>query len=222
MTVLLMLVALSLFLLLETALRRRLPVAPGTTAIHTKQGLSPIFLPSGLVLASNHMWTKEETDGSVTLGLDAFLSRLFGTPDEVLLPEQDGILEHDTSPIFLRHREKTLRLQVPVAGRVTAVNSRVLDNHALVAKDPYGEGWLLKVRRVQSLDRSESFAVADPGRWLREQLDRAIAFFRTRSGAPALATLPDGGVFTEGLLANLGPAVWDEFNKTFATLRKKD
>jgi glycine cleavage system H protein len=193
-----MLVALSLFLLLETALRRRLPVAPGTTAIHTKQGLSPIFLPSGLVLASNHMWTKEETDGSVTLGLDAFLSRLFGTPDEVLLPEQDGILEHDTSPIFLRHREKTLRLQVPVAGRVTAVNSRVLDNHALVAKDPYGEGWL------------------------REQLDRAIAFFRTRSGAPALATLPDGGVFTEGLLANLGPAVWDEFNKTFATLRKKD
>lgn len=218
MTVLLMLAALSLFLLLESLLRRH--QLAGDSIGQTD--LSPASLPQGLALATNHIWAKAEADGSVKLGLDGFLSRLLGTPDEVLLPAQDGILGHDTLPIFLRLRDKALRLQVPVAGRVTAVNERVLENPALVAKDPYGNGWLLKVKRIPSLDHSESFVVSDPGRWLREQIDRSIAFFRTRPGAPALVTMQDGGVFAEGVLRNLESRVWDEFNKTFATLQKKD
>jgi len=223
MTVLLMLAALSLFLLLESLLRRRqLAGAAESRSAIAQKDPSPAWIPPGLALATNHIWTKDEADGSVKLGLDSFFSRLLGTPDEVLLPGKDGILAHDTPSIFLRLRDKALRLQVPVAGTVTAVNKRVLDNPALVAEDPYGNGWLLKIKRIPSLDHSESFVVSDPARWLREQIDRSIAFFRARPGVPSLVTLQDGGVFTEGLLRNLGSGAWDEFNKTFATLQKKD
>jgi glycine cleavage system H protein len=216
MTVLLMLGALILFLLLENVLRRR------TVAFPSEQVFSPAILPNGMALASNHMWAREEPDGSTKLGLDGFLARLLGKPDEVLLPSRKATIAHDTTPISFRMYDKTLRLQVPVAGKVIAVNRSVLHNPRLVAKDPYGKGWLLKVKRIPSLDRSENFVVADPGRWLREQIERSVSFFRARSATPHLATLQDGGVFTEGLLRDLGQETLNEFNRTFATLQKKD
>jgi glycine cleavage system H protein len=37
-------------------------------------------------------------------------------------------------------------LYMPVGGEVTAVNSAVLDNPEILNSDPYGEGWLLKIR----------------------------------------------------------------------------
>jgi hypothetical protein len=101
------------------------------------------------------------------------------------------------------------------------VNTGVLKNPSLLARDPYGSGWLLKVKRIAALDESEHFMVANPGTWLREQIDRSIAFFRTTSATPSIVTMQDGGVFTRGLLRDLGSGMLAEFNRTFAALQRK-
>ena len=59
------------------------------------------------------------------------------------------------SGVILRHAGKDLRLAVPVPGAVTEVNEAVVKNPALLTSDPYGAGWLVKVRPT-NLDAERS------------------------------------------------------------------
>ena len=56
----------------------------------------------------------------------------------------------------------------PLSGEIVEVNEALSDNPAMINEDPYGEGWLVKVR------------LSDPAE--REQLLDAAAYRRTLGG----------------------------------------
>lgn len=225
MTVLLVLFTLILFLTVDYFVQRakaaRLALATSRPA---NRVLVPAFrLPGGISLASNHMWLRDEADGTVTVGLDEFLGTLLGDIQDILLPRTDAVVTPATTEITLRQSGKSLEMAAPVMGRVAKVNSRILKDPSLVRMDPYGEGWLLKIKpRPEQKSFYKTFLVSQPMEWLKQQAEQAREFFAARSPQLSLATMQDGGIPAIGALQQCSKDVWQEFKDSFATLHRHE
>jgi glycine cleavage system H protein len=80
-----------------------------------------------------HTWVRQESNGTMTVGLDEMASRLVGTTDAVELPGTGTVLRTNGTAMRLRRNGSLFRILSPVSGRV-------------IAHGPAGCGWLLRVR----------------------------------------------------------------------------
>ena len=109
--------------------------------------------PEDCKYSEGHTWVRAE-DGEATIGLSDYAQERLGSilfvelkepGDEVTMGEPCGSIESDKA---------TSDISCPVSGEIIAMNEEVLDAPELVNDDPYGEGWLLRVRmnNPQELD----------------------------------------------------------------------
>lgn len=220
MTVLLILFTLVLFLTADYFVQRRerrvrvlafQPVHGPGFPYHT--------IPEATALASNHTWVRRDPDGSSVIGVDDFLGRLIGSIEEIVLPEPGSSLVPVRNEITLKASGRALKLAAPVQGRVVEVNEEVFRNPSLARTDPYGRGWLLRMRPASDARVSSNpFIVRNPIEWLAEQNDLAARFFSSFTLNPQLVTMQDGGLPVEGLLQSYDDEVWTSFQSTFASL----
>jgi glycine cleavage system H protein len=213
MTVLLVLFTIIIFIAADNVVQR-VRRARAARALEPLRAGTFAQLPEGIALAFNHTWMREERKGLTTIGIDAFLSAATGAVESIILPPRESCVVPTTPNVTLRHHGRELLLALPVQGEVVEVNQAVLQNPALASSDPYGSGWLLKVRpfnrpgpRLATVVRQEAAG------WMREQMDRAKEFFVMRLPQPVL--MQDGGVPANGLLKEFSPEVWKEFQATF-------
>jgi glycine cleavage system H protein len=102
-------------------------------------------LPNELYYTKEHTWARVEDDGTVTSGIDAYGGTAAGEIEFLDLPLEDDEFEAGEAFGSLESAKWVGGLQMPVSGRVIEVNSEVEDNLELLADDPYGEGWLIKI-----------------------------------------------------------------------------
>jgi glycine cleavage system H protein len=102
-------------------------------------------LPDELYYTKEHTWARVEDDGTVTSGIDAYGGTAAGEIEFLDLPLEDDEFEAGEAFGSLESAKWVGGLQMPVSGRVIEVNSEVEDNLELLADDPYGEGWLIKI-----------------------------------------------------------------------------
>ncbi len=92
-----------------------------------------------------HEWVRVEGDLAV-VGITDFAQEQLGDVVYVELPEQ-GASVTQNQPFGSIDSVKTASdLFSPISGEVVEVNGAVADDPALVNSDPYGEGWMIKVR----------------------------------------------------------------------------
>ncbi len=222
MTVLLVLCTLVIFLIADYAVQKtRLARAAAEVKSWDAERI-PFALPAGIALAPNHLWLKVE-QGVATIGLDGFLGRMLGTVESVVLPDVGATVTPVTANIALCDGDRSVQLAAPVVGQILEVNSGVLKDPALARRDPYGAGWLMKVRtdrRSRSASRILTGTAA--AGWLRDQTALAKEFLAGVMPAPQLATLQDGGVPAEGVLQQCDAHVWKKFEQRFAVLDSSD
>ena len=217
MTVLLVLATLILFLTADHFVQR-------ARATRAAEDLLPrsIALPDGVSLATNHTWLKKQRD-VVTVGLDEFLGGMLGVVESMVLPRAGSVVTPARQTISLRNGDRALRLAVPVDGTIMKVNSRVLANPALARTDPYGNGWLLKIRTMENESvRTRLLSGAGARQWLKEQMALAKEFLAGKVAVPQLVTLQDGGVPADGILQQCDTRVWAEFERRFTGLDDTD
>lgn len=100
----------------------------------------------------------------------------------------------------------------PVDGTVVAVNERLLDSPEVLDRDPYGEGWLLKVRAPRAAANAKQLlSGALARRWMEEACDG----LRTLMSPELGRAYQDGGVPVDGMARSLDPARWDEVARRF-------
>lgn len=102
-------------------------------------------LPDELYYTKEHTWARVEDDGTVTSGIDAYGGTAAGEIEFLDLPLEDDEFEAGEAFGSLESAKWVGGLQMPVSGTVIEVNSEVEDNLELLADDPYGEGWLIKI-----------------------------------------------------------------------------
>ena len=108
-------------------------------------------VPEGYGFHQGHTWMKVELMSPnrqrlVKVGLDDFAQKLIGKVDAVVLPAVGSRLRQGDKGWSLMVDSKAIPMLSPVDGEVVAVNEAVLRSPEILSRDPYGEGWLLKVK----------------------------------------------------------------------------
>lgn len=102
-------------------------------------------MPKNLRFTETHEWV-DTTDDDMTIGITTHAQELLGDMVFVELPQVGlEVLAGDELGV-VESVKAASDFYAPISGVVTAVNEQVHDNPALVNSDPYGAGWLVKIR----------------------------------------------------------------------------
>jgi glycine cleavage system H protein len=169
-------------------------------------------LADGCHFHPGHAWAAA-TDGEiVTVGLDDFAAKLLGPPDGFELPAVGAGLRQGEPGWAVRAGDRALTMLSPMEGEVVAVNPAVLESPRLAADDPYGQGWLLKVRAPNlkaSLKNLFSGELAKV--WMRNTAERLSRLPATGLGV----VMADGGMPMRGFGRALAPLEWQAVTREF-------
>ncbi len=95
----------------------------------------------------------------------------------------------------------------PVDGEVVAVNPEALRSPAVLGADPYGKGWLFKVRSPRIAADIRNLL---SGKLARAWMENALGTLHPMNPEHLGPVLQDGGLPVEGLARILGDDRWDE------------
>jgi len=101
--------------------------------------------PSDLRYHPEHDWVRVEGDEAV-FGITWFAQDALGEVVYYDPPEVGSVISKGASYGELESVKAVSDIFAPASGEVTAVNATVQDRPEVVNEDPYGEGWLVRVR----------------------------------------------------------------------------
>lgn len=109
-------------------------------------------VPANLKFTKSHEWIKRETNGEVTVGISDHAQDLMGDMVFVDLPKVGARLEAGKDCAVVESVKAASDVYAPLAGEVTAVNDAVVGAPETVNKDPYGSGWLFRLKPASAGD----------------------------------------------------------------------
>ena len=92
-----------------------------------------------------HCWVREE-GGGLVVGITDYAQEQMSELTFVELPEVGEHVEGDEEVAVVESVKAANDVYAPVPGAVTAVNEALLEQPELVNQDPYGKGWLFKMK----------------------------------------------------------------------------
>ena len=103
-------------------------------------------IPADLGYTEEHEYVRKAKDGTVEIGITDYAQGELGDVVYIELPKVGSkFAKHDVFGT-IEAVKAVSELFSPIAGEVTAVNDRLDKEPALVNSDPYGAGWMIKVR----------------------------------------------------------------------------
>ena len=108
-------------------------------------------VPEDLQYTKSHEWVRTEGD-TATIGITDHAQEELGDVVFVELPEQGAAIEAGDSFGSVESVKAVSDLYSPVGGEVVEVNSSLEDAPEKINDDPYGEGWIVKLRTSEEAD----------------------------------------------------------------------
>ncbi|MFQ5754755.1 MAG: glycine cleavage system protein GcvH [Acidiferrobacterales bacterium] len=102
--------------------------------------------PENLKYAKTHEWARLEDDGTVTVGISDRAQELLGDLVFVELPEAGTSVSAGKECAVVESVKAASDVYAPVAGEITETNAALADSPEIVNSDPYGEGWLFRIK----------------------------------------------------------------------------
>jgi glycine cleavage system H protein len=103
-------------------------------------------VPTDLKYTEEHEYVRVSSDGTVEIGITDYAQGELGDVVYVELPKVGAkFAKHDVFGT-IEAVKAVSELFSPVSGEVTAINDRLDKEPALVNTDPYGAGWMIKMR----------------------------------------------------------------------------
>jgi glycine cleavage system H lipoate-binding protein len=172
-------------------------------------------VPDGFLFHQGHSWFKKDGREVVTIGMDDFAQRFLGRIDEVCLPHMGAKLRQGEKSWSLIAESRIVPMLSPVDGEVVAVNAAALRSPEVINDDPYGNGWLLKVKATKMEANTRNLLSGNVARtWTMESLNG----IRMQNGESLGLVYQDGGAPVSGMAKALYGEEWDEeVRKLFLT-----
>lgn len=111
--------------------------------------------PKELRYTKTHEWVRKESDGTVSVGITDHAQELLGDMVYVELPEVGRRVEKDKECAVVESVKAASDVYAPVGGEIVAVNQAVVDSPETVNKDPYGAGWMFRMRPADMGDLND-------------------------------------------------------------------
>lgn len=94
----------------------------------------------------DHEWLRPEGDGTVVVGITDHAQHQLGELVYVELPDGTPGYQAGDAMAVVESTKAASDVYAPVAGTVVAVNEALASSPELVNSDPYGDGWLLRLK----------------------------------------------------------------------------
>jgi glycine cleavage system H protein len=103
---------------------------------------------SGMRFAESHEWVRGDGD-TATVGITEYAQSQLGDVIYLELPSVGQQLDAGARLGVIESVKAASDLYSPVGGEVTEVNQELKDHPEYVNQDPYGKGWIIKLRNVK-------------------------------------------------------------------------
>lgn len=104
------------------------------------------LLPDDRRYARSHEWALDHGDGTVSVGITDHAQELLGDVVFVELPAVGRTVTIGGECALVESVKAASDIYSPVSGEILAVNPAVVETPEVINQDPYGVGWLFKVR----------------------------------------------------------------------------
>jgi glycine cleavage system H lipoate-binding protein len=190
-----------------------------TPSVSQSDSRHEVNVPAGIFASPSHSWVSLLMNGTVRVGIDDFTHKTLGRIDSVELPGK-GRMVTKGDPLFsLLQGNHSLSIPSPVSGKVTGVNTELLDHPELIKLKPYELGWLCRIEPTKLTDDLKEMKIGeDAVAWYRDEVDRYTQMKEkiAREKGDAEAE-PDAGKYAESDV--LDHATWVAFSQTFINHR---
>jgi glycine cleavage system H protein len=116
--------------------------------------------PDELLYHPEHDWARIDGDEAV-LGVTWFAQDALGELVHYEAPDVGSTVTKDSSYGEVESVKAVSDLISPLSGEVLEVNQKVVDAPETVNEDPYGDGWLIRIRMSSADEREQLLSVAD-------------------------------------------------------------
>jgi glycine cleavage system H protein len=161
-------------------------------------------LPEGVALHAGHAWARTGADGLITVGIDDFAQKLVD-PETAVLPKAGDHVLAGQPAFAVGDQVVTVPMLSPVDGEVVSVNP------AASLRDPYGAGWLFKVKAPANASRSQLML----GEKAMAFLERSAEALSLRLNPELGQVLQDGGAPIHGIAKALSSEGWASIARHF-------
>jgi glycine cleavage system H protein len=190
-----------------------------TPAASNRSGISPepwFSLEEGLFYHQGHSWVRPEDNEFAVVGIDDFTQRLLGQSSAIEVPQVGGAVRQGEKGWTLHFGSKAIDVLSPVEGEVVAINEEVLRDPHLLNRDPYGKGWLIKVKVSQMKRNLTNLLTGELAMaWMKETVDN----LHKRMAGNFGVAFQDGGIPVEGVARVLAPNNWEDVAREFLLTR---
>ena len=115
-------------------------------------------VPADLRYPKTHEWARLEDDGTITVGISDHAQQALGDLVFVEVPEEGRQLTAGESCAVVESVKAASDVYSPLNGEVVAGNAELGGQPELINQDPYGAGWIMRVRPT---DKAQFSAMLD-------------------------------------------------------------
>ena len=129
-------------------------------------------VPADLKYTKSHEWVRTLADGTVEVGITDHAQHALGDLVFVEVPEAGRTVKVDEPCAVVESVKAASDVYAPLAGEVTAGNATLGDEPQMVNSDPYGAGWLMRLKPAPgALTSAGLLSAADYERLLQTEGD---------------------------------------------------
>lgn len=109
------------------------------------------MFPADCKYTKDHEWLKPAGDGTALVGITSYAADALGDVVFVDLPEVGDILGHAEEFGTVESVKTVSELYMPVAGEILDINGDLEAHPEAVNEDPFGKGWMIKLKLTGEL-----------------------------------------------------------------------
>ena len=156
---------------LEKQMRHKVRlIKPGTRESRSKFELN---VPAGVFISPQHAWAKIEMNGTVRVGPDDLIRKIFERIDGVELPESGQFVKRGDSLFSIKYGDFDLQIPAPISGKITAVNTEHTEHPEWLSIKPFELSWMCGIEPSNLAEELAGFRIGqDSVVWYQEEINR--------------------------------------------------
>ncbi len=118
-------------------------------------------IPENLKYTKEHEWIRVKDNDTAIIGITDYAQENLGDVTFVELPEVDQSFDIGESFGVVESVKTASDLYLPVSGSIVEINQSIEDTPENINTDPYGDGWLIKIKISNLTDLENLLSASD-------------------------------------------------------------